>query len=173
MTLITLINFMWAIFEYFWNSFVLFSTKNITFSLDNFLCSLYIRRKKDVQMAFDDSYIIIVNRIDVYRAVLCFISLIKLTFCWKILLGNFNIERKKCGRLTFDETYILFMDIIDSFLKYYVLLFFEQLLLKKFSLRLVHYEKKMMYNWLFIAHLYFMYAIFIFYKNIFVLVSTI
>ena len=100
--------------------------------------------ENDVQMTFDDSYIFIVNQIDVFKVVLCYILLIETSFPWEVLFWDVNIESQKICTIDLWLVIYSWMDLIDNFLNSSVLfLVIEQFLLKKFfSMTCTLREKK-------------------------------
>ena len=54
-----------------------------------------LRGKNDVQLTFDESYVYYVSKIDVFKEVLCYFSLMEQLFLNKLFSGTCTLRGKK------------------------------------------------------------------------------
>ena len=65
----------WTLLTLFWNCWKI---------VEFFIYDLNIKRKKDVQVKFDDSYVNCVSQMDTFKTLLCYLSLMEQIYPKKI-----------------------------------------------------------------------------------------
>ena len=99
---------------------------------ETFLWDLYLKRKNDVLLTFDDSSIPFVNNFDIFQIVLRLIQIMDKGLPKKIFSGT-NLRGKNVVQLNFDDLYKLYASKIDVYSRSFLLVsLIKQFFLKKF-----------------------------------------